>query len=275
MTFWYKGQAPDLYVKFENTTVGIHREVVKSVPYFAEIIEHHPVESKDEVVEIPMSSRKGLLYLEHIYSGHRTLEDKLEVLQSSHYFGDDLAEQIIPMNKPYTDGEMVLILNALVHLTNHEQFQQIFYSFLPKILRHMFFETQGVHLTKNAFQDIIRCHPRDPIILYGLLLSDEYDKIKDSDFKALIRKMDYSEMNIPSLIKDMIPSCSDPDYLHEKCNIYYPPVPVWVGPSAQNSDDGGCYYTHKSGSKKGKFCGRKCLPGEYCCSRHYITTPIY
>ena len=193
MTFWYKGQAPDLYVKFENTTVGIHREVVKSIPYFAEIIEYHPVECKEEAVEIPMSSDKGLLYLEHIYSGHRTLEDKLKMLQSSHYFGDDSGIHLIPMNKTYSHSENVLILNVLASLTNHETFQGMFLAISSRILHSRFFGEVGVHLTKYTFQDIIRSDPGNSKVLVGLM---EWERYRPMESKAEWRDITQPEARI-------------------------------------------------------------------------------
>ena len=75
--------------------------------------------------------------------------------------------------------------------------------------------------------------------------------------------MDYSEMTITDEIRSLVDSCSDPDYLREKFNTYYPPVPVWVGPPPKS-----CQYILNRGLNKGLACGRKCSPGECYCHNH-------
>ena len=288
MNYWYKGQEPDLYLKFGEVTIGVHHDLVKSIPYFAELIELNPAECKD-VVEIPMSPGKALMYFEHIYSQHRSLEDKLEMLKAGHYFGDGSVDQLFPHDKSYSDTDRVLILNAITGLTNCEKYQRMFIDIMTGygaycgagngIYHDKFFEGAGVNLTRYAFQDIIRCNPSNPIILYGLLcwetyhikspmktdLSvewDEYDTKRSLDFKTLIRKMDYSEMkDIGTYIKELINSCSDPEYLRTQLATYYPPVPEWVGPQT-------CSHIQLRGMYRGLPCGRPCMPGQIYCSSH-------
>ena len=255
MNFLYSDQAPDLYLNFQGTTLAVHKEVVGSIPYFQELIGHD--HEFKEVIDIPIPFHGAILYLNQIYSQHITLSDRLAMLKAGHYFGDDKIDSVFPRIKVYdfTYSQRVLILNVLATLTQHQTYQEMFYHVArgydiygntkahptKSIYCEDFFLKEGVHLTCNAFSDIIRCNPSNPYVLFGLLhwatcrnKSPTSDEKRNNDFKFLIRKMDCDELfenyhAVMNKIQELIPTCPEPEFFHWNIHTVYEHMVIPIG----------------------------------------------
>lgn len=211
--------------------MGVHRDVVKSIPYISEIIDHHP--DTQEVVNTPLDPTGTMMYLETIYEQARkegaTITNILKLIKSAHYMGDTSRVGVDRLPCILTSDQKVEILNGLVGLTSHAIYQEMFYNVLngyslvdpnkrkqDGILTRNFFSTSGVNLSTDSIREIIRCYPCNQMVLYGLLVWNKHNH-KDTEFKALLRKMDLSEtdqiwVNISDELAELIRTCADLEY---------------------------------------------------------------
>lgn len=202
-TLWYYDQPPDLQLSLKGKVIGVHRDVIRSIPYFQEILDLHP--KIEEVVEIPLDPEGVMIFLHKLYArcieANMTIKQGLMMLKTAHYTG--VNEDLDKLYRPcffgsYTDAERVDILNTLAELTQVKRYQEAFLNatlgipvfatnatrYHTSIHREDFFTQYGHLLSRDAFQDIARCYPTSPYVLYGLLITRKKECLK------ILTKMD-------------------------------------------------------------------------------------